>query len=99
VKLNERIQNLADKTSNAFSHDRFGEAEWEKCVKYLLTILRLSDRQAEAVLRSKVMRWSADRSCGMPAKVNHLQQWFQDNPNYLTSTKLEELISQTPELN
>lgn len=97
--LKERIQDVATRTNDAFSHDRYGEREWLECTKYLMIDRKLSDRQAEAVLRSKLMRWAADRANGMPPKVQHLREWMADNEKHASTRAIEQLIIQTPQLN
>jgi len=49
---------LAEKTSDAYSFDRYNS--WEACVKKLRNN-GLNDREIEAVLRSKWTRWVKSR--------------------------------------
>ena len=50
---------LAEKTSDAYSYDRYNS--WEACVKKLRKA-GYDDMQIEAILRSKITRWAADSS-------------------------------------
>lgn len=55
--LNQRAEALAEKTADAYSFDRF--ANWRSCARLLLA-RGYSEREAEAILRSKWMRWAGD---------------------------------------
>lgn len=55
----ERIDALAERTSDAYSHDHY--ASWRAVAAALLR-RGYSDRQAEEILRSKFTRWAADQS-------------------------------------
>lgn len=50
---------LAEKTSDAYSYDRY--ASWGACAAILLR-RGFSEKEAEAILRSKWTRWAADSS-------------------------------------
>lgn len=53
-----RATAIAEKTADAYSYDRY--ATWRGCA--LLLVLRgFNDREVEAILRSKLMRWAGDR--------------------------------------
>lgn len=54
-----QIEALAERTSDAYSHDRY--ASWKACAAALLR-RGYTDQQAEEILRSKFTRWAADRS-------------------------------------
>lgn len=54
-----QIRALAQRTLHAYSADRY--RSWQACVALLLR-RGLSERQAEAILLSKWMRWAADNS-------------------------------------
>lgn len=53
------IDALAAATADAYSFDRY--RDWRACVALLLR-RGYTERQAEAILRSKHMRWAADQS-------------------------------------
>lgn len=57
----ERVETLVDKTASAYSFDAYGEKGWRSCIKMLIK-RGLTDRQIEAVLRSKWTRWAGDRA-------------------------------------
>lgn len=52
-------QALAQLTEGAYSFDRYGS--WQACATMLLR-MGFDQRQAEAILRSKITRWAADAS-------------------------------------
>lgn len=58
-ELAARISVLVDMTKGSWSFDRYGEREWRRTVRLLID-RGLDDREIEAVLRSKWMRWAAD---------------------------------------
>lgn len=54
------IQALDIATRDAYSYERYGSREWTRCVKLLIQEWAFTPREAEAILRSKWMRWAAD---------------------------------------
>ena len=50
---------IAERTSNAYSFDRYGEKEWRAIASFLLQ-KGIDEDMVEWVLRSKHMRWAAD---------------------------------------
>jgi hypothetical protein len=52
---------IAEQTADAYSAGSYGEAEWTKCTQQLLDA-GLGEREVEAFLRSKHMRWAEDFS-------------------------------------
>jgi hypothetical protein len=56
-----RVKRVMDKTADAYSMDRYGKRQWRECVRLLLRE-GFTDVEAEAILRSKWMRWAADSS-------------------------------------
>lgn len=56
--LRKMSQAVADKTADAYSFDRY--STWRGCA-WLLALRGYNARQIEAILRSKWMRWAADR--------------------------------------
>lgn len=50
---------LAERTADAYAFDRF--RNWKGCALYLLR-RGFTEKQAEAILRSKWMRWASDAS-------------------------------------
>lgn len=59
---------LADKTSGAYSWDRYGEKNWKACVR-MLSRRGYDDREIEAILLSKWTRWAGD-AAGKDSRVN-----------------------------
>jgi hypothetical protein len=56
-----RAQRVADRTKDAWSVERYGALRWRACAKMLLA-RGFTEREAEAILRSKWTRWAADYS-------------------------------------
>ena len=52
-------QELAERTSDAYSYDRYGAAGWHGSARALLRA-GWSPDDAETILRSKLTRWAAD---------------------------------------
>lgn len=71
----DQVKWLYESTQDAYSYGRF--TSWLACVK-VLARLGYESREAEAVLRSKHMRWAGDCS---------------DDPNHPTSKDLEHYLS------
>ena len=55
------IARLVEKTRDAYSYNNYGSVGWRSAVRALID-LGYTDREAEAILRSKWMRWSGDTS-------------------------------------
>lgn len=60
TEVNELYAEIADRTEDAYSCDRYGN-EWANCAKTLL-VRGYTEAETEWVLRSKWMRWAADQS-------------------------------------
>lgn len=58
---NLTIQQLADKTADAYSHDSYTPAGWRACC-VMLRKKGYTDDQIEDILRSKWTRWAGDAS-------------------------------------
>lgn len=61
MTTNERmtVNEMDEKTSDAYSYDRYSRSGWRQSIKYLQS-LGFDDELVEEVLRSKIMRWAAD---------------------------------------
>jgi hypothetical protein len=57
MKITDKAKALAEKTSDAYSSDRF--ANWEAVIQCLLN-LGYSELETEAIVRSKWARWACD---------------------------------------
>lgn len=75
-KINKQALALAQRTSDAYSYDRY--RSWNAVCAWLLK-QGWSEEQAEEILRSKYMRWAADRCNGDKASVNHLATFMVQN--------------------
>jgi hypothetical protein len=75
--FNAKAKALAEKTSDAYSADRYGKRSWLANTKYLLA--HFTEVQVEWILRSKNMRWAADcnetRSNSIPK--NTMEKWHR----------------------
>jgi len=65
-KILAGYKHLAEKTVDAYSADRY--ASWENVAKLLLRH-GYSERQAEAIMRSKWARWAGDQHGGAYGKL------------------------------
>jgi len=68
MKITQEAQEVADRTANAYSFDRY--KNWRGVAQALLNY-GLTERQAEAVMRSKWMRWAADSDESGATYGNH----------------------------
>ena len=57
--IDTRADELAARTSDAYSFDNYGEKRWRASAAMLLN-RGYSDEEAECILRSKWTRWAAD---------------------------------------
>lgn len=74
---------LALITEDAYSYNRYGSIQWTLCAQFLLDTLYLSKKDAEIVLRSKVMRWAADEYADSDREkdypdLNCLIKWVEE---------------------
>jgi len=86
---------LADKTADAYSHDRYGRTEWRKAIR-LLGVRGHGAREIEAILRSKWTRWAADGS-DRPEKprAQDLIRFMDEPRNRCSATSIAELVATT----
>ncbi len=64
-----QVLDLAARSADAYSADRY--ADWFKCADLLVRRRAYSLLEAEAILRSKWMRWAADSSAVEYGQVPH----------------------------
>jgi hypothetical protein len=85
------IAALVDKTCDAYSFDRF--ASWSACVALLLR-RGYSEREAEAILRSKWMRWAGDASDHAYGHITSadLGRFLDERRNICTQDAVNELV-------
>lgn len=83
-------QALADKTSGAYSAN--GYRSWS-AVAHALLQRGFSEREAEAILRSKWTRWARQRNG--KSQASDLLRFLDDPVNQLTQGSVDELVSQT----
>lgn len=76
-----QIAKVAESTTDAYSFDRF--TNWKACVKTLAR-LGYDARQAEAILRSKHMRWCGDAAGKYDGNTS------ADLVRYLATAKISE---------
>lgn len=78
---------LALATQDAHSFTNFGQDQWEGCAAILLTYHDLTVEEAEAVLRSKHMRWCYD-TCRDPshATAEEFENYLAGGRNMERST-------------
>jgi hypothetical protein len=61
MKISDKAKALAEKTSDAYSSDRF--ASWASVIQSLLN-LGYTELETEAIVRSKWTRWACDHDTG-----------------------------------
>lgn len=83
----------AASVAGAYSAERYGET-WVGCAGLLLR--SMGDREAEAVLRSKHMRWAADEfSSDDRGSMEALAAYMAKYPKSFTPAALAELVEGT----
>lgn len=81
---------LADKTSDAYSYDRV--RSWKALVRALLRA-GYTEREAEAILRSKYVRWGCDRISGSRlTPIAALVRWLRGE---IDRADLDGLVEET----
>lgn len=88
------VKELSEKTSDAYSYDRYNS--WEACIKKLRKA-GYSDREIEAILRSKWTRWAADSSSAPYGKASSVALMNYINKNE-TKESVEQLTKETFEM-
>jgi len=71
---------IAARTEDAYSADRYGSNEWAACAMLLLE-RGYSEIETEWVLRSKHMRWAADMSLNDHPVAGDLARYLDDPRN------------------
>jgi hypothetical protein len=81
MKITQQARDLAEKTSDAYSSDRF--ASWESVIQALLN-LGYSEIETEAIVRSKWTRWACDHDTGRNRYGRHtssaMMRFMKDTP-------------------
>lgn len=94
MSITKKAREIADRSSDAYSYDRY--ASWYGCALALLK-RGYNDKEVEAILRSKWMRWAgdnSDKSYGSYTSRDILN--FIDNPrNNCTKASVADLVRQT----
>lgn len=85
-------ETVAARTQDAYSFDAFGEAEWAKAATMLLQ-RGMTEREAEAVLRSKHTRWSRDNAGKYEGTAEELGAYLDRYA--ITPKALAELVAET----
>jgi len=87
------IHELATRTEDAYSAGTY--VSWYSCAA-VLRERGLSDREVEAFLRSKHLRWAADEAGkSRGATSEDLQRYLNRYPEYLAQPELDELVAGT----
>ena len=81
---------LADRTSDAYMAGSYGSS-WLICARLLLKLY--DERTAEAILRSKYMRWASDHSGR--ASSNSLKVFMEKYPDMFSEKALVDLVEGT----
>lgn len=88
-------ERVALRTGDAYMADSYGLSAWLRCAKFLLDN-GLTEREAEAVMRSKAMRWADDgKLTNRESNVVAFKRFFENHYDSYTGAKLRELVVQT----
>lgn len=85
---------LAEKTADAYSAALYGPVEWTRCAR-LLQARAYTDREVEAILRSKWTRWAADGSYTPQQPTAADLAKFLDSIHGRKGYSVAELVAQT----
>jgi len=89
------IAQLEEATEMAYSFDRYSRGGWRQCLR-LLRSMSLNDKEIQAVMRSKHMRWAGDmdseRRYGHHNSMT-LKNYLQRRP--ISPAELKELVTGT----
>lgn len=99
VDLLKRILNdcatpeeVAKRSSDAYMADDYGTTEWLKVTRWLMKEQGLTALAAEAVLRSKYMRW-AEQGDGCNLKA--FKEFWRGSKTLTTAAAIQELVDGT----
>ena len=81
---------LAERTQDAHSYDRYGQTRWTRLIARFLTA-QYSARQTEAIMRSKWTRWAMD-ACGWRASSLELYLYIEPR---LSQAEVDALVEGT----
>ena len=91
------IQELFEKTESAYSFNRYTESGWRGAIR-VLRQHGMNDREVEAFLRSKHMRWAGDmdenRGYGY-LNGTTVSEYIKRDPSAISQSKLDELVAGT----
>lgn len=76
--LKQRAADLAEKTSDAYSADAFGNSWTATCA--MLLRRGYTEREAEAILRSKWTRWARDMDSKYEGNSKTLERFLDHRP-------------------
>lgn len=89
MDINKTALALAERTRDAYSVDRY--VSWSACAEMIL-LLGYSEDEAEAILRSKWMRWAADQADSLPASSDDLARWLTNPRNRATREEARRMM-------
>lgn len=95
------VDKLIEKTSDAYSFDRYGDILWGEIIKWLLEG-GYNEAEIEIILRSKFMRWAMDHMGEMASddvSIDDFQDYFADNEDDIQGMIYDELGPQDLEEN
>jgi len=85
---------LAERTEDAYSYSTYGRNSWAECYA-LLRRRGYTEREAEAIMRSKWSRWAADGRQGPHPTFKDLERFLDDPRNKCTRAAVAELVAGT----
>lgn len=95
-KRRELARAIVERTQDAYSYDRYAPGAWEACC-FMLLGRGYTDRNVEAIMRSKWTRWAGDASSNPYGRINSadLKRFMDDPRNKITREEVEKLTQET----
>ena len=89
----EGVAEFADRLADAYSTDYYGG--WAGCIR-MLRKRGYSDREVEAIIRSKHTRWAYDSSGKSRATSADLARYMDASPYFRDKKEVDQLVRETP---
>jgi hypothetical protein len=92
MRITDKAKELAEKTSGAYSYDRF--KNWDAVIQMLLN-KGYSDREVEAIVRSKWTRWACDGDTSKNRYGYHTSKCLESFMKGTTQKEVDDLVNDT----
>lgn len=83
------VDEISQKTSDAYSFDRYGKKLWDEIIQWLLEG-GYNEKEIEVILRSKYMRWGMDQM-GDKGSLEEFDDYFSDHEDGIQEMIYDEL--------